>query len=31
VTFDASQITPDEMVDALKAADTFIGKVKEHK
>jgi len=31
VTFDASLITPDEMVDALKAADTFIGKVKEHK
>ena len=28
VSYDASRITPDEMVEALKAADTFIGKVK---
>jgi hypothetical protein len=31
VTYDASLITPGEMVEALKAAGTFIGNVKEDK
>lgn len=31
VSYDASRVTADEMVEALKAADTFIGKVKEPK